>query len=179
MTPVAHAQKFSVGGTFGWVNDATVDFGFDGFKPSEVTAWVDYRFERYSLLRVTYGNMWTRQTYSEKTVDTSEGPLAVPEMKEQVGYFTIGASYIFLESFFDSGVFGGIGGYGIRPDTPPPGFAEFADRDETVFGWHFGSEAFFSVHKNVGLVVRLTYHNVSAHPHRQFLNADIGITARF
>ncbi len=179
MTPLAHAQPFEVGGTFGWVNDATVDFGLDGFKPSEVTGWFGYRFEKWSVIRLTYGSMWNRQTYSEKTVDTPDGAVFVPEMKERIGYVTVGASYIYSESYFDASFFGGIGGYGIHPDTPPPGFAEFADRKETVFGWHFGSGATFRVYKNFGLVLQLTYHNVSAHPHRQFLNANGGIQVRF
>jgi hypothetical protein len=100
-------------------------------------------------------------------------------MKEQVGYITVGASYYFLETYFDSGIFGGIGGYTIRPEAAPPGFGAYADRKETVFGWHLGTEAVFRVYKNAGLVLRLTYHNISAHPHRQFLNADIGVQARF
>ena len=88
-------------------------------------------------------------------------------------------SYLFFEGFFTSGLFAGIGGYGIRPDAVPPAAEPYADRDETVFGWHAGADGEFKIAKNVGLVIRLTYHNISAHPHRQFVNADGGVVARF
>lgn len=179
LAPLARAQTFAVGGSWGLVNDATEEFSLNRFKPSVVTGWLDYRFEKNSLLRLSYGSMWTRQTHSEESVDTPGGPLAIPELKERVGYVTIGASYLFSEGFFTSGIFGGIGGYGIHPDTVEPAFEEFADRKETVFGWHLGSEAIFRAYNNVGIVVRLTYHNVSAHPHRQFLNTDAGVVVRF
>jgi hypothetical protein len=35
------------------------------------------------------------------------------------------------------------------------------------------------VTKSVGIDLRLTYHNVSAHPHRQFVAAEMGATWRF
>ena len=42
-----------------------------------------------------------------------------------------------------------------------------------------GTEAIFRVYQNAGIVLRLTYHNVSATPHRQFLNANTGAVIRF
>jgi hypothetical protein len=172
-------NAFGVGASVGLVNDISVNQQFDGFHHSEVTGWLDYRFEKNSLLRVTYGNMRTKQTHSEETVDTPNGPLAMPLIKERVGYVTVGVSYLFDEGFFKAGFVGGIGGYGITPDTVAPPYDAFADRKETVFGWHFGSEAIFRAYKNVGIVLRLTYHNVAAHPHRQFVNADTGLVVRF
>ena len=179
IVPLAQAQTFGVGGSVGIVNDGSVDWTLDGFKRSEVTGWFDYRFEKSSLLRFTYGSMRIKQTHSEETIVTPDGSVTVPKMKERVGYVTIGVSYLFWEGFFTSGILAGIGGYGIRPDTVTPDVAAYADRKETVFGWHIGSEAVFRVYKNLGIVGRLTYHNVSAHPHRQLLNADAGLVARF
>ncbi|HEY4229127.1 MAG TPA: hypothetical protein VGO79_03085, partial [Thermoanaerobaculia bacterium] len=63
-------------------------------------------------------------------------------------------------------------------EVAPP-FTEFADQKQTVFGWHFGADATFRVFRNAGIVLRLTYHNVSATPHRQFLNANTGAVIRF
>ena len=119
------------------------------------------------------------QTHSESAVDTPGGSVAVPLIKERVGYITVGASYLFWEGWFTSGIFCGIGGYHISPDAVPPPFTEFADQKQTVFGWHFGTEAIFRVFRNTGIVLRLTYHNVSATPHRQFLNANTGAVIRF
>jgi hypothetical protein len=170
-------NAFGVGGSFGWVNDVSHDFG--SFDPSDVNGWLDYRFEKHSLLRLTFGSMRTAQANSEQVVETPDGPLAVPLIKERVNYLTIGASYLFTEGFFTSGVFGGIGGYHLKPDTVAPPFDAVADQKETVFGWHFGAEGYFRVYKNLGLLARVTYHNVSAHPHRQWVNVNGGIEARF
>jgi hypothetical protein len=173
----AHAQAVGVGASFGWVNDVSHDFG--SFDPSDVNGWIDYRFEKSALLRLTFGSMRTGQANSEKTVELPDGPLAVPEIRERVNYLTLGTSYLYVEGFFTSGVFGGIGGYHLKPDSVAPPFDAVADQKETVFGWHFGAEAFFRTFRNVSLVARVTYHNVSAHPHRQWVNVNGGIVARF
>lgn len=173
------AQNIGVGATVGLVDDITTDFSSGSFKHSDVNGWVDYRFEKSSLLRLTFGSMRIAQTHSESTVDTPDGPVAVPLIKERVGYVTVGASYLFWEGWFTSGIFGGIGGYHFKPDEVSPPFTEFADQKQTVFGWHFGTEAIFRVYSSAGIVLRLTYHNVSATPHRQFLNANTGVVIRF
>lgn len=173
------SQNIGVGATVGLVDDISADFSSGSFKHSDVNGWVDYRFEKASLLRVTFGSMRIGQTHSESTVDTPDGPVAVPLIKERVGYVTVGASYLFWEGWFTSGLFGGIGGYHIKPDAVAPPFTQFADQKQTVFGWHFGAEAIFRVYRNAGIVLRLTYHNVSATPHRQFLNANTGAVIRF
>jgi hypothetical protein len=61
----------------------------------------------------------------------------------------------------------------------PPGLEEYADENENVFGWHAGVDGEFQVAKQVGLVLRFTYHNIAAHPHRQFIAADGGAVFRF
>lgn len=179
LATLGRAQTFGVGGSVGLVNDAN-DFHLDGFKPSEVTGWLDYQFEKNALLRATYGSMRTRQANSEQTVTTvNGGSLALPEMKERIGYVNLGVSYLVTEGFVQSGLFAGIGGYGFRPDVVGGDFAPFADGKETVFGWHAGGEGFFRLYRSAALVIRLTYHNVSAHPHRQLVNADAGLSWRF
>ena len=111
------------------------------------------------------------QVSNRATVPVPDEPDTL--LKERISYYTLGATYLFSDGFFTSGLLGGIGGYHVKPDAPGP------DLTETVFGWHAGSEAIFQVYKNFSLVVRLTYHNVSAHPHRQFVNFDGGLVARF
>jgi hypothetical protein len=182
----AHAQgnlgmsgNVGIGASVGLVDDITTDFSSGSFKHSDVNGWIDYRFEKSSLLRLTFGSMRIAQTQSESTVDTPSGPLGIPLIKERVGYLTVGASYLFWEGWFSSGLFGGIGGYRITPDEVPPLYAPFADQKQTVFGWHFGAEAIFRIYKSAGIVLTLTYHNVSATPHRQFLNANTGAVIRF
>ncbi len=175
----AIAQRFGVGGSAGIVNDVSSDVEFSGFKWGEATGWFEYKMEDDVALRMTYGSMWTQQSSSGSTVETASGALTLPQLDERIGYGIVSVSYLFWEGFFTSGLFAGIGGYGIRPDAVPPAAEPYADRDETVFGWHAGADGEFKIWKNVGLVIRLTYHNVSAHPHRQFVNADGGVVARF
>ncbi len=173
------AQRFGVGGSAGIVNDVSSDTEFSGFKWGEATGWFDYKIEDSTLLRLTYGSMWTQQSKSGATVITPDGNLTLPEMDERVGYGIVSVSYLLWEGFFTSGLFAGIGGYGIRPDVVPEAAEPYADRDETVFGWHAGADGEFRVWKSLAFVIRLTYHNVSAHPHRQFVNADGGVVWRF
>lgn len=175
----AAAQRFAVGGSAGIVNDVSSDIAFSGFKWGEATGWFEYKLEESTVLRLTYGSMWTQQARSGSTVTTPTGDLTLPQLDERVGYGLVSVSYLFWEGFFTSGLFAGIGGYGIRPDAVPAVAQPYADRDETVFGWHAGADGEFRIWKNVGLVIRLTYHNLSAHPHRQFVNADGGVVARF
>lgn len=175
LASVAAAQTFGIGASLGWANDTGNDFGF---RHGDVNGWIDYRFEEHALLRLTYGSMRTQQsggaTIEVPVGDTSE----TRELKERVNYYTLGVSYLFSEGFFTSGLFAGLGGYQIRPDALPVGFVG-PDVKETAFGWHVGSEAIFRVVRNLGLVARATYHNVSAHPHRQFLTLNAGVVARF
>jgi hypothetical protein len=182
LAPSARAQVFGVGGSVGLVNDVGDDFTLNGFKHSEVAGWVDYRFEKSSLLRLTFGSMRTRQSHGASIIVPATGDSGTPvtrALKERVEYLSLGVSYLLWEGFFTSGLFAGVGGYHIRPDAVPTDFTGLADRKETVVGWHAGSEAMFRVYKNLSLVGRLTYHNVSAHPHRQWVNVDAGVAARF
>ncbi len=175
----AAAQRFAVGGSAGAVNDVSSGVAFSGFKWGEATGWFEYRMEESTVLRLTYGSMWTQQSKSESTVATPDGDVTLPKLDERIGYGIVSVSYTLWEGFFTSGLFAGIGGYAIRPDAVPPEAQPFADEHETVFGWHTGADGEFRVWKNVALVIRLTYHNVSAHPHRQFFNADGGVVVRF
>ena len=176
------AQNWGAGATVGLVNDVSVNATFDGFKRSEVTVWADYKMEHNTLLRGTFGWMRTTQTNSENTVTTPDGPLTLPLVKERVNYGIVSVSYLFWEGFYTAGVFGGIGGYHIKPDeseTLDPVFDPYLDRNETVFGWHAGLDGDFRLMKHLSLVIRFTYHNASAHPHRQWVTADTGLVAKF
>lgn len=172
-------QTWGIGATYGSVNDVSKSFTADGFKPSEYTIWVDYRMERTTLLRVTYGSMWTTQAYAGQTVETSGGSSTMPGYKERINYLTVDASYVYWYGFYTGGIFGGLGGYSFNPQPVAPEYASYQDQDERVFGWNAGVDGEFRVLKNLSVVLRLAYHNVSAHPHRQFFNADAGFVARF
>jgi hypothetical protein len=169
------AQMFGIGATYGSVNDISHSFSLEGFKPSEYTVFFDYRMERSTLLRLTYGSMWTQQALVGQTVNG----VFVPTAKEHVNYITADASYLFGQDFYTGGIFGGIGGYEYRPDPMPPGFEAYQDPSKKYFGFNLGVDGEFRVTKHVGIVLRLTYHNISADPRRQFFNADAGLVGRF
>jgi hypothetical protein len=176
----AFAQQFGVGGSVGWTNDVgREDAQFDSFKFGHYSGWFEYKMEQSVLLRLSGGTFKTKQTASGTIVQTPVGSATVPDLDERVNYGMVSASYLFWEGFFTSGLFGGIGGYGIHPGDVDPQYANLVDRRETVFGWHAGTEGEFTVSKNLGIDLRLTYHNISAHPHRQFVAADMGATFRF
>lgn len=171
----AQSQTFGIGATYGSVNDVSNSFALEGFKPSEYTVFGDFNFEKEALLRMTYGSMWTEQSQSGQVVNG----VFVPSAKEHVNYLTLDASYLFVESFYTAGLFGGIGGYQYKPEPMPAGFEQFQDPDAKYFGFNLGVDGEFRVTKSVGIVLRLTYHNFAAHPRRQFFNADGGLVARF
>jgi len=173
------AQMWGIGASYGSVNNVNDSFTLDGFKPSEVTGWLDYRMESATLLRLTYGSMWTNQALAGQTVTTSTSTVTVPGAKERVNSMTVDVSYQVFEGFFTSGLFAGIGGYHFRPETMPPEYAAYQDENETVFGWNAGADGEFRVMNHLWIVLRLTYHNVAAHPHRQFFNAAAGLVGRF
>ncbi len=175
LAQAARSQTFGIGATYGSVNDVSHSFTLEGFKPSEYTVFGDFNFEKEALLRMTYGSMWTEQSQSGQVVNG----VFVPSAKEHVNYLTLDASYLFRESFYTAGVFGGIGGYGYDPEPMPAGFEQFQDPNQKYFGFNLGVDGEFRVTKNLGLVLRLTYHNIAAHPTRQFFNADAGLVGRF
>jgi outer membrane protein with beta-barrel domain len=175
----ARAQSFGLGISVGFPNDVSNEVRLENFDHSEVTGWFDYRLEPSAILRLTYGNMRTRQTNSQSVIETPTGPFTLPEFKERIEYGTVGVSYLFWEGFYTSGMFAGVGAYGIRPDAVAEEIAAYADQRETVFGWHAGLDGDFRLFQRLSLVLRFTYHNISAHPHRQFINADAGFVVRF
>ena len=172
-------QALGVGATYGSVNNVDHSFDLDGFKPSEYTLWFDYRMEKTTLLRMTYGSMWTTQALAGQTVTTPSGPQTMPGYKERINYLTADVSYVYWEGFYTGGIFGGIGGYSVNPQPVAPEFAASQDTDQKVFGWNAGVDGEFRVTKTFAIVLRFTYHDVLADIHRHFLNADAGVVARF
>jgi hypothetical protein len=173
-------QTWGLGATYGSVNNVNQSFSLDGFKPSEYTFWADYRMEKSTLLRMTYGSMWTTQALAGQTVTTPSGPATMPGYKERINYLTVDVSYVYWQGFYTGGIFAGVGGYSFKPQPVAPEFSASQDLDQRVFGLNAGLDGEFRVTKNFGVVLRFTYHNVMADPlRRQFFNADAGLVGRF
>ena len=170
------AQSFGVGASVGLVNDLSRDFEF---QHSEVTGWIDYTMEKNVVLRGTYGDDAHAAGQLRDRRHPAGRPVTLPELKERIHYGTVGVSYLFWEGFYTSGIFAGIGGYRIAPMMPAE-IANYQDDDETVFGWHVGVDGGFRVMKNLANGrAHVPQFYFSAHPHREFLNADGGLVVRF
>lgn len=173
-------SSFGLGASYGAVNGVDDSFSLDGFHPSVVTGWFDYRMEKATLLRMTYGSMWTAGSNSGQTITTPGGSVTMPGYKDRINYLTVDVSYQLFQGFFTSGLFAGIGGYQVKPQLVAPEFAPYQDVNEKSFGFNGGVDGEFRVTANFAVVLRLTYHNISADPtRRQFFNAELGFVGRF
>ncbi len=177
----AMAQSVGVGATIGVVDDITDHFHLDEFKPKDVNLWVDYELEPKMLVRATFGTLKVHGANAglEVTPSGSSTPVTLPGLTDHVDYATVGVSYLFWEGDYTSGIFGGFGGYKIRPDSVDPSIASYSDKSETVFGWHGGAEGSFQIVSRLSLIIRLTFHNLRTSPVRSLLTANAGLGYRF
>jgi hypothetical protein len=175
------AQSVGVGATIGVVDDITDHFHLDEFKAKDVNLWVDYELEPRVLARATFGTLKVHGANAglEVTPSGSSTPITLPGLTDHVDYVTAGVSYQFWEGDYTSGIFGGFGGYKIRPDSVDPSIASFSDKSETAFGWHGGVEGSFQVVARLSLIIRLTYLNIRSSPVRSLVTANAGLGYRF
>jgi hypothetical protein len=173
----AIAQDWSVGATYGAVNDVERGLHLGDFHPHDVSAWVDCRLEPHVLLRASYVSIRTtgdNAGHSESVVN-GEPPAPLPGLHVGIKAVTLGVSYTVSEGFYTSGFFAGIGGYSIHPEATPPELTPFADPKETVFGFHAGVDADFRIVKHVSAVGRLTVHGILSSSKRWLLAASAGL----
>ena len=178
---VAMAQSVGVGATIGVVDDVTDRFHLDEFKPKDVNLWVDYELQPQVLVRATFGTLKVHGVNAgqEVTPSGSSTSVVLPGMTDHVDYATVGVTYQFWEGDYTSGLFGGFGGYKVRPDSVDPSIASFSDKRETVFGWHGGAEGSFQIVSHLSLIIRLTFHNIRSAPVRSLITANAGLGYRF
>lgn len=67
---------------------------------------------------------------------------SAPDVRVNAGIASVG--YVFREPWWDAGLFGGVGVYGLKPKTPS-GDQTSTDVKETVIGWHAGLVTAFHV----------------------------------
>jgi hypothetical protein len=179
LTFPAVAQDWAIGASLGLVNDVERSYRLDEFHPREGNAWVDFRLEDRVVLRGTAGSMKVNGDNAGQTVVVGGGPVVLPDLRTRIDYVTVGVSYQFWEGDYTSGIFGGIGGYKVNPDPSPQEITNFRDRNETVFGWHFGVDGDLRVLSRLSFVGRLTYHYVRSESARSLLAANAGAVFRF
>ena len=171
------AHDWVVGAAWGGVNDIERSFEFSGFQPREISAWADYRMDTNTLLRASYLNIKTTGDNAGRLASIQPGqpPAPLPALRVGIDAVTLGVSYTFFEGFYTSGLFGGIGGYSIKPEPVSAGLEPYTDLRQTAFGFHVGVDGDFRVAKPVSVIIRLTYHGILSQTKRSLLVAAGGI----
>lgn len=175
----ALAQDWGVGASVGLVNDVEHRIRVDGFDPRDATAWVDFQLEERVLLRGTFGSMKTNGSKAGQSGVVSGHPVVLPDLNVRIHYFDVAASYQFLEGDYTSGVFAGIGGYRVDPDSVASELESFRDPKETVVGFHVGIDGDLRVFSRLSIVGRLTFHKLFTSTNRSLLTANAGAAFRF
>jgi len=176
------AQSFGAGATIGLVNDVTEKFHVDGFKPTDLNAWVDYEVHEKVMVRATLGRLRMKGVNAGQVVTRPSGSssITLPGLTNHVDYGTLGVSYEFFEGAYTSGLFAGFGGYKIIPDAVEDAFiANYRDPHETVLGWHGGVDGGVQLISRLSLMVRVTYHSIRSSSGRSLLTANGGLMYRF
>jgi hypothetical protein len=175
----AFAEDWGVGASLGIVNDVEKRFRLDDFDPSDFNGWVDFRLEPQVVLRGTIGRMETSGDNAGRIVEIDGDEFVLPELDVRIDYATIGASYLFWEGDYTSGIFGGIGGYKVNPEPTSEDITDLRDFHETVFGWHIGLDGDIRVLARLSIVGRITFHKIRSESGRSLLTANAGAVYRF
>ena len=173
------AQDWGVGASVGLVNDVQHRIRLDGFDPRDASAWVDFQLEDRVLLRGTLGSMKTKGSKAGQFAEVSGHSVVLPDLNERIHYVDVAVSYQFWEGDYTSGIFAGIGGYRIDPDSVAPGLESFRDPKETVFGFHVGLDGDLRVFSRLSIVGRITFHKLFTDTNRSLLTANAGAAFRF
>jgi hypothetical protein len=176
-TASAQAQNWGFGASAGLVNDVEKRFHLDEFHRHDVNAWVQFEVEEKVQLRATFGSLKVAGSNAGTTPESTNTPL--PDLPDRINYASLGVSYEFWEGDYTSGLFGGIGGYRIEPESVAPGLESFRDVRETVLGWHAGVEGGVRIASRLSVLARLTFHKIKSTTGRTLLTANAGLAYRF
>jgi hypothetical protein len=175
----AVAEDWGIGASIGLVNDVEHRIRLDQFDPRDGNAWVDFRLEERVLLRGTLGSMKTKGSNAGRVVEIGGDEVVLPALKERIDYVNVAVSYQFWEGDYTSGIFGGLGGYKVEPDTVSAELRDFRDPSETVFGFHVGVDGDLRVLSRLSIVGRITFHKLFTETNRSLLTANAGAVFRF
>lgn len=176
---VALAQGWGVGASLGLTNDVDHRFALDEFRRHDVNAWVQYELEEKVVLRGTFGSLRVSGSNAGMTGDIGGSAVTLPALTDRINYGTLGVSYEFWEGTYTSGLFAGIGGYRIEPDSVEPALESFRDVRETVFGWHVGLDGAVALTRRLSVLARLTVHKIKSAEGHSILTANAGLVYRF
>jgi hypothetical protein len=130
-------------------------------------------------VRVTYGKMRILGDNVGQVVDIGGVPVVMPEYRDRLQYFTLDVSYFLRMGPLTSGLFAGIGGYGIRPESISPELDFARDQRERVFGWNAGADGELHLYRGLAMVGRVTVHGILSETKRYLLVTSVGLVYRF
>ena len=137
--PRTQTYSFAVGAGGYWVTDTGQASGVSGFSNGGWLAFGELVIESGVVLQLRYQAF--RLPGTPVTPPFGQ-PTSAPDVDVRAGIASVG--YLFREQWWDGGLVGGVGVYGLNPQTPT-GDQASADVKETVIGWHGGLLTVFHV----------------------------------
>lgn len=145
--------------------------GVGGSLDAEPDTGLDDRSLLASFAVVTEPRLHTVARAGRLTLDEEEpfGSLREAELD----YLTIGGDYKVLKSFYDSGLFAGIGAYRLEGERGGETV------DDTAFGVHIGVSGEVRVTRWLGVVLELAGHWADLDEAQTFATGHAGIAVHF
>jgi hypothetical protein len=150
--PRTQVLPFAVGVGGEWVTDNGRASDVKAFSNVGFYAFGEMVLEPGVLLQFRYTSFSLPGT---PVVPPLGAPTSAPDVRVNAGLASVG--YLFREPWWDAGLFGGVGVYGLNPKTPS-GDQTSTDVKETVIGWHAGLITAFHVAAHWDLRVEATAH---------------------
>lgn len=130
---------FAVGAGGSFVNDSGPAADVKTFSTGEFHAFGEVALEPGILLQVRYESFLLPGSAASTPLRPA---VSGPRVKVNAGNISVG--YLFRETWWEAGFFGGVGVYGLSPRAPEAGQVA-TDVSETVIGWHGGLLTVFQV----------------------------------
>jgi hypothetical protein len=138
---------FAVGAGGSFVNDSGPAADVKTFSTGGFHAFAEVVLDPGVLLQVRFESF---QLPGSASSTPFQPPVSGPRVRVNAGNISVG--YMFRETWWQAGLFGGVGVYGLSPRAPEAGQAP-TDVSETVIGWHGGLLTVFQLARRLDLRV--------------------------
>lgn len=139
--PRTEGFPFAVGAGGEWVTDNGRASDVKAFSNGGAHVFAEMVLERGIVLQLRYMNFSLPGTPVTPAFGVGATTTA-PDVRVNAGLASVG--YVYREPWWDAGLFGGVGVYGLDP-KPLTGDQTSTDVKETVIGWHGGLMTAFHV----------------------------------
>ena len=140
---------FAVGAGGSAVNDTG--------RPSDVNAFSTGGFHAFFEVALDPG-VFLQVRYEGFQVPGS----TVDAPRKSVDAGNVTAAYVFRETWWEAGLFGGVGIYGLEPRSPEAGQTP-VDVRETVIGWNGGALVVFQLARRWDMRVEVAGYSIHTH----------------